>query len=366
MKTRYVLMLVSVGLLLSGCGFIFNQPLVGPNGTTALFIGDDGTYSMLPEGDSHLVLLRDGEPVHLNNVPSNGDSGVLDWSVDGSEILFMEAEQDKYGQPIAWNVRLSGVQSDSVPVTLFRSEDIIISPMFTKAGNITYLDLKDDDDLPQLTLYDRADGTNKLLLDDVISYRRVTWDGMLAIISETAEGSLKLAHVLSYDVTTGKKEEIASFFLAEGMEDMLFLLPPSFLWDVTPADKLVAISIYDQSLITPQMDDSDDQPTLYLIDRNEESAHKVAGSGVVPAFSPDGSVLSYIAATGEAADVPVIYRYDVENHESRLLDGTIGALTLFWIDNETLGFTLESGDDTYKLMQVSLTTGKITPLLPDT
>ena len=147
---------------------------------------------------------------------------------------------------------------------------------------------------------------------------------------------------------------------------MLFLLPPSFLWDVTPADKLVAISIYDQSLITPQMDDSDDQPTLYLIDRNEESAHKVAGSGVVPAFSPDGSVLSYIAATGEAADVPVIYRYDVENHESRLLDGTIGALTLFWIDNETLGFTLESGDDTYKLMQVSLTTGKITPLLPDT
>ncbi|MCD6495120.1 hypothetical protein J7K60_03595, partial [Candidatus Bipolaricaulota bacterium] len=134
MKTRYLLMLVVVGLLLSGCGFIFNQPLVGPDGTIALFIGDDGAYMMLPEGDCHLALLRDGGVVHRNGVSSNGDSGVLDWSADGSKILFIETEQDELGQPIAWNVLISEVQSDSQPVRLFRSEDIILAPQFTSEG----------------------------------------------------------------------------------------------------------------------------------------------------------------------------------------------------------------------------------------
>jgi len=60
----------------------------------------------------------------------------------------------------------------------------------------------------------------------------------------------------------------------------------------------------------------------------------------------------------------VIYSYDLDTQESRMLDGTIGAVTLFWIDDETLGFTLESGDDTYAVMKISLSTGRVTPLLP--
>ena len=354
-------MLVLVGLLLSGCGFIFNQPLVGPDGTTALFIGDDGTYSMLPEGDCHLVLLRDGKLVHLDNVASNGDSGVLDWSSDGSEVLFIDTEQDEYGQPIAWNVRLSGVQSDSQPVTLFRTEEIILAPTFTSSGNITYLSLKDDADLSQLMLYDRTEETHTVLQNDVISYRRLNWDGMLVIISQTAEGSLKLAHISFYDLETGKKEEVASFFLAQGMEDTLFLLPASFLWDIAPEGNYVAMSIYDQALITPQMDDNDEEPALYLIDANEMSAYKVADFGVIPAFSPDGSVLSYVGSKG---DIPVVYLYDIETQETRNLDSTTGVVTLFWIDDQTLGFTIEIGDENYKLMKVSVPTGEVTPLIP--
>jgi len=364
MKTTYLLMLVLVGLLLSGCGFIFNQPLVGPDGTTAVFVGDDGTYNLLPEGDSHLALLQDGEVINLNNVSSTGDSGVLDWSADGSSILFMEAEQDEYGQPIAWNVRTSGVQTNSVPATLFRTEDMILAPLFTEGGDVTYLWAQDDSDLPALTLYSRADGTNRILHDDVISYRRVTRDGILAIISETTEGSLKLAHVSTYDITTGQTDEVASFFLAEGMEDTLFLLPATFLWDVAPNDDLVAICIYDQALITPQLEDSDDQPALYLINPGQEGAHKVSDAGVVPAFSPDGDLLSYIGAKGEESDVPVIYLYDMDRQESRALDNTIGASSLFWIDSQTLGFTIENKDDTYRVMAVSLASGEVTQLLP--
>ncbi len=364
MKTTYLLMLVLVGTLLSGCGFIFNQPLVGPDGTTAVFINGDGTYSMLPEGDCHLALLRNGQVVHRPNVSSNGDSGVLDWSADGSEILFVETEQDEYGQPVAWNVRISGVQSDSVPVTLFRTEDLILSPMFTKDGDVTYLDLKDDSDLPILTLYDRTEGTNTILRDDVISYRRSGWDGTLLIISQTTEGSLKLAHVSSYSIATGQVEEVASFFLSKEMEEVIFLLPAQFLWDVSPTDRCVAISIYDQALITPQVESRNDQPALYLINPDQEGAHKVSDAGVVPAFSPDGDLLSYIGATGEKSDVPVIYLYDMGRQESRALDNTIGASSLFWIDDGTLGFTIEDKDDTYRVMKVSLASGEVAQLLP--
>jgi len=359
-------MLVIVGLFLSGCGFIFNQPLVGPDGTTALFIGDDGAYMMLPEGDCHLALLRDGEVVHRTNVFSNGDSGVLDWSADGSKILFIETEQDELGQPIAWNVLISGVQSDSQPVRLFRSEEIILAPQFTSEGSITYLDLKDDKDLPQLMLYDVLQEEYAVLKDDVISYRRLGWDGMLITISQTAEGSLKLAHVSSYDVMTDATEEIGSFFLSQGMEDMLFILPAAFLWDVSPSGDYIALSLYDQALITPQMEDNSEEPPLYLIDRDEDSAYRVSDRGLVPAFSMDGSLLSYIGATGENNDIPVVILYDLETHEEQVLDGTIGAATQFWIDNRTLGFAIEIGNDTYELMKVTLPTGEITQLLPKT
>jgi len=366
MKTRYLLMLVVVGLLLSGCGFIFNQPLVGPDGAIALFIGDDGAYMMLPEGDCHLALLRDGEVVHRTNVASNGDSGVLDWSADGSKILFIETEQDELGQPIAWNVLISGVQSDSQSVRLFRSENIILAPQFTSEGSITYLDLKDDKDLPQLMVYDPLQEEYAVLKGDVISYRRLGWDGMLITISQTAEGSLKLAHISSYDTTTDATEEIGSFFLSQGMEEMLFLLPAAFLWDVSPDGRYFAMCIYDQALISPQMEDNSEEPALYLIDRDEDSAYMVSDRGLIPAFSMDGSLLSYIGATGENNDIPVVILYDLETHEEQILDGTIGAATQFWIDNKTLGFAIEIGTDTYKLMKVTLPTGGITQLLPKT
>ena len=321
---------------------------------------------MLPEGDCHLVLLRDGQAVHRANVASTGDSGVLDWSADGSEILFVETEQDEFGQPAAWDVRLSGVQSDSVPVTLFHTEDVILAPMFTKSGDITYLWLQDDDDLPKLTLYDRAEGTNRILRDDVVSYRRVTWDGDLAIVSETIEGELKMAHISSYNIVTGDVEEVASFFLSQGMEETLFILPATFLWDIEPTDRYVAFAIYDQALIAPQVDNSSDQPALYLINPDEESAHRVSDIGIMPAFSPNGYLLSYIGATQEDSDIPVIYLYDPDTQESRPLENTIGVSSLFWIDDETLGFTVNGEkEDTYKMMKVSPDTGDVAPLLSE-
>lgn len=230
---------------------------------------------------------------------------------------------------------------------------------------MTYLWAPDDSDLPKLTLYDRAEGTKTVLQDDVISYRRVAWDGPLAIMSETTEGSLKVAHVSYYDLATGEVNEVASFFLAAGMEETLFLLPPAFLWDVAPVKKWVALSIYDKALISPELEKNKDQPSLYLVNPKQEGAHKVADQGVVPAFSPDESALCYIGPMGVGDDTPVIYLYDLGTQESRMLEGTIGVATVFWVDNQTLGFTIEIADDNYKLMQLSLPTGKVTQLFPE-
>jgi len=38
--------------------------------------------------------------------------------------------------------------------------------------------------------------------------------------------------------------------------------------------------------------------------------------------------------------------------------------TLFWIDEETLGFTVEAAEGIYHLMKVPLDTEEATPLLP--
>ena len=38
--------------------------------------------------------------------------------------------------------------------------------------------------------------------------------------------------------------------------------------------------------------------------------------------------------------------------------------TIFWIDGETLGFTIEADEGVYQLMKVSLDTEEVTPLLP--
>jgi len=92
----------------------------------------------------------------------------------------------------------------------------------------------------------------------------------------------------------------------------------------------------------------------------------VSDRGLVPAFSMDGSLLSYIGATGENNDIPVVILYDSETHEEQVLDSTIGAATQFWIDNKTLGFAIEIGNDSYKLMKVTLATGEVTQLLPKT
>jgi Tol biopolymer transport system component len=264
--------------------------------------------------------------------------------------------------PIAFSLCLTGVQTDSHPVTLFHLEDLILAPAFTPKGDITYLRFSDDDEAPQLFLYDRAEKTHTPLLTNVLSYRPLRPGSQLIVIQVTSEGEVRLARVSTYEPTTETVEEVASFFLTKEMEETFFLLPASFLWDLAPSGRHLALALYDQVLITPTVEAEESAPSLYLIDRADETGKLIADMGLIPAFSPDGSLLAYIGSND--GQTPFIYMYSLETGERHYLDGTTGVSTIFWIDEETLGFTVEADEGIYQLMKVSLATEEVTPLLP--
>ncbi|MEA3458282.1 MAG: hypothetical protein U9R21_06340 [Candidatus Thermoplasmatota archaeon] len=358
MKKRTLLLLSLV--FLTGCSFVFNQPIVGPNGTIAFFLDNEGAYSLLPEGEGKLTLLHEERVVQLAGVTSTGHSGVLDWSVDGKELIFIETETGEWGMPSAFNLCITGVQSDSHPVTLFHLEDLILAPAFTPEGDITYLRFGDDDEAPQLFLYARAENTHTQLLADVLSYQPIRPGSMLSIIRVTTEGEVRLARVSTYESRTGTMEEVASFFLTKEMEETFFLLPVSFLWDLDPSERYLALVLYNQVLITPKVEES--EPSLYLIDREDETGKLIADMGLIPTFSPDGSLLAYIGSND--GQTPYIYLYRLETGERDYLEETTGVSTMFWIDEETLGFTIETDEEIYQLLKISLDTKEVTPLLP--
>jgi Tol biopolymer transport system component len=358
MKKR-TLLLLSL-LFLTGCSFVFNQPIVGPDGTIAFFLDDEGNYSLLPEGEGKLTLLRKGRVVQLEGVTSTGDSGVLDWSADSKELIFIETETGEWDMPIAYNLCITGVQTDSHPVTLFHLEDLILAPAFTPEGNVTYLRFGDDDEAPQLFLYDRQENTHTQLLADVLSYRPIRPGSKLIVVQVTTAGEVRLARVSTYEPTTGTVKEVASFFLTKEMEETFFLLPVSFLWDLDPSGRYLALALYNQVLINPKVEEG--EPSLYLIDREDETGKLIADTGLIPAFSPDGSLLAYIGSND--GQTPFIYLYCLETGERTCLAGTTGVSTLFWIDEEMLGFTVEAAEGLYYLMKVSSNTEEVTPLSP--
>ncbi|MCK4600192.1 PD40 domain-containing protein [Candidatus Bipolaricaulota bacterium] len=353
MKLRILLLLALV--FLAGCGFPFNQPAVGPGGTIAFFLDETGAYDFLPTV-GNLVLLRDGALISLEGVTVAGESGALAWSADGEELLFIETEPGEWGMPDVWNLRLTGVQTDSEAVTLLRSEEPILTPAFTPEGNITYLRL-DEEGYGHLVLYDRSEEVSYPLLSDVLSYRPASGSN-LTVIQVTNEGSLRLAHVSTYELTTGEMEEIASFFLGMEMEETFLLLPGSFLWDLDPSGQHLALALYDQVLIAPEVEV--DGPSLYLLDTVEETGERIAAMGVIPSFSPDGSLLAYIGSENE--EDQAAYLYDWQTGKTTRIRGSDSISTLFWIDQETLGLILEV-EEGYRLMKVLLGTGELTPLL---
>jgi len=354
MKARILLLALLV--LLTGCGLPFNRPAVGPDGTIALFLDEEGAYNLLPT-EATLALVEDGDLRRLEGVPTAGDAGALAWSPDGKELVYLETESGYWGDPFSWTLWVIEVEPSGEPAMLLYSEEAIIDPAFTPEGDITYLRV-DEEATGHLMRYSRETNTHIQLLESVLSYRPARPGSTLTIIRGADEGALRKAHVATYDPSTGSIEEIASFFLGSEMEETLLLFPSSFLWDIDSSGRWLSLALFDQVLITPEAEV--DGPSLYLIDVDQESAERLTTEGVAPTFSPGGTLLAYIGPIEE--DTNAAFLFDLETWNTRRVRGSEGAAALFWIDQETLGLAIESEDETYRLVAYVLGTGELRPV----
>jgi len=355
MKSRILLLALLV--LLTGCGLPFNRPAIGPNGTIALFLDEEGAYNLLPTGAT-LALVEDGALTRLEAVTTAGDAGALAWSPDGKELVYLETESGYWGDPFSWTLWVTEVEPSGEPAMLLYSEEAIIDPAFTPEGDITYLHV-DEEATGHLMRYSRETDEHTQLLEGILSYRPARSGSTLTIIRGTDEGALRTAHVATYDPSTGRIEEIASFFLGGEMEETLLLFPACFLWDIDCTGRWLALALFDQVLITPEVEV--DGPSLYLIDVEQEMAERLTTRGVAPTFSPDGTLLAYIGSVEE--DTNAAFLFDLETWNTRRVPESEGAATLFWIDQETLGLAFESEDETYRLVAYFLGTRELRPLL---
>lgn len=363
---------------LAGCGIPFNRPAVGPDGVIAFFLDKSGVYNFLPEGGT-LTLIKGDGILQIPGVKAEGNCGAISWSRDGKELVFVDTELDDWWLPAAWNIEVTGVQTDSEAVTLVSSESPIIGPAFTPEGNVTYIEV-DDDGNGHLFLYDRVEEVIYPLLGNVLSYRPTKFGSALWVIKKSDEGSLSLGHLIQYDPETGDEDEIASFFLGSDMEETLLLFPASFLWDIDPSGECIALTLLDQALITPELDDSD--TSLYLINADGDTATRISTRGIAPAFSPDGAFIAYIGSeNGEDQDT---FLYDRSAQMEKRIPVTGSTAGLFWIDAGHLGLVMEKQaeassqvgteqsdvsaeetEDGYYLLCFNLETGEVSPLIPE-
>lgn len=356
MSVKLHAVLLLLVLFLSGCGLSLNQPVMGPDGTIAVFLDETGTYDFLLEGGI-LTLLSDDSTTQIDRADPAIPASALDWSLDGAELLFGETELGgEWGAPSAWNLCVTEPWADSEPLTLLSSVELITNAAFTAEGNVTYL-VFDEEGSGALMLLDRAEDTQTCLLRNVLSYQPAVSKLSLTVIQLDESEGFPKARVSTYVPATGEMEPIASFLLTMQMEEILATLG-CFLWDMDSSGTCLALALYDQLLIDPEVEV--DAPSLYLVDTIEETGRRIALLAVMPAFSPDDSLLAYVSVEDEQDSA--VYLYNRETEEKKKVPNSDGAVAFFWIDEGTLGVTFETDDETYQLMKILLDTGELLPL----
>jgi len=377
MKLRIGLILLA--LFLTGCGpFLFDHPAVGPDGTIAVFLiqDEEGERAYTLSGGSTLTLIHDGVPILSKDVVNDSEAVATTpaWSPSGDELVYIEAKEIKTDDDeylISSTLYLTDTQPDSTPVPLMVCEanpeglPLLCQPAFTPEGDITYLRLElempDETVIGHLVRYDRSADVHETLLSNVLSYLPATADRPLTVIQTSRETEVQVAHVLTYDLTSGEEEEVASSVLTPEMVDWFYTLPPAFLWDVSPSGQWLALSLSNQLLLSPEVPAED--LLVYLINLATNEGEQLTTDGYAPAFSPSETYLSYIGSEEDGNSMVVLYHLETEAHKT--LAGTENVLSLFWIDSTTLGLAVDSKTDWFDLLAYDLETGSLTPLIKD-
>jgi hypothetical protein len=362
MKARGLWLLLPL-LLLTGCLLSINHPLVGPDGTVAFFLSEDGRFALFPKAGT-LHLLRNGELVAVPGATISETSCVLDWCPDGAEILFVQVAVDEESEETVWTLHRVGASPDAVPVAVLESEEPIRDAAFTLDGRIAILRYGAED-AGDLELLDPDTGVPEPVFDDVLGFRLDRTRASLIVFHLVDEGPVPMGRIVRWRFGVDDRrlgvddpQTLAVFTVGEQTLSDYNRITDVLLWDADPYGRWIALALYDQGLIDPPVEN--EFLTLFLIDTVEENAKRISPIARAPSFSTDGSRLAYIATDDGENGYAVVY--DLELSQSELVPGGAGATTCFWMGPDELGLAFESDDDTHRLVTVRLDTGEVRTL----
>ncbi len=354
MKKRALLL--TIPLFLTGCLFSTNYPLVGPDGTAAVFLSEAGEYSLyLEQGTIHL--LRDGELVPLPLTAVSGPGGVLDWTPDGQEFLYVQYEMNEWLEPLSSTLYRVAAEPDAEPVVVYTSEISIRDAEFRADGRIAVLE-HGDDTAGTLSILDPETGELEEVSDAVLGFRQDASRETLYLLAVDESSVVPIGIVGPWEPENDSSEPLAVFVLSGGMLDGFYILDDEFFWDLDPLGESMAISLYDNVMVAPIVDE--EVPSLFFV-KNGERVTKIAEIGYMPTFSPDGRYLAYMGTNdGQTGQAKV---YEPRTFETYPIPGSQGASTCFWMGEGRLGLTFELDDDVYRLAAFDFSLGRIVELI---
>jgi len=358
MKKRILATLLVLCLLpLAGCLFTVNHPLFAPDGTMAVFLMEGNGYTLFPE-EAVLHLLRDNEWMAIPAATVAEAGGLLDISPDGTQLLYVEIESGEWFEPVQSTLYRVDMTADAIPEVLLQSEEIIARAEWMTNDAILVLRFGEEE-LGALEALDPETGQLESVFDDVLSFSVDPSTQTVFLLGVEQERDLAIGHFGRWDPVLDDGDELGSFIVSEGTAESFMTLPHDFFWDVSPDGRWLALALYDTAMLSPSAET--DLPAIYLIDTEFGEADRIAVEGLIPTFSPDGSLLTYLG-TDDGLSSHVV-ACDLTTAETYTISGTENAQTFFWIDAGRLGVTFEGEDDLARLVVIDPELGTAVELL---
>lgn len=343
-------------LLLFGCLPSINHPLVGPDGTVALFLGDAGEFNLLLEqGSFHL--LRDGALLALPLTAGSGSSAALDWHPEGQEFLYVRNEIDDWLEIISSTLYRVAADPEAEPVVVYTSELTIRDAAFRADGTIVLLE-QGDDVAGRLSILDPSTGDQEDVSDEILGFRQDAARETLYLLAVDESGFVAIGAIGPWGPEHEDSQPLAVFTLTGGMLESFFLLDDDFFWDIDPTGKHLALAVYDDVMLVPKVEN--EVPTLFFIEDGERLT-KIADAGYMPVFSPDGRYLAYIGTVD--GDTGQAMLYEPRTLDTHPVPATQGATTCFWLADDQLGVAIEGDNDDYRIMVYNFSNGEFTRLI---